>query len=162
MSKITQIVESLAEPIVQKNGCELWGVEYVKEAGSRYLRVFIDKEGGVSIDNCEQISLELDPLLDEHESDFPENYIFEVSSAGAERLLRGPGDYGRFAGRLAELKLYKARDGRKTYLGILAPAGDGGAEIDISGEKHTFEKSEIASVRLRISGFTGQIAADVT
>ena len=65
MSKVTEKVEALARPVIEDEGCELWSVEYVREAGSWYLRVFIDKDGGVGIDDCERISRRLDPILDE-------------------------------------------------------------------------------------------------
>ena len=152
MSKITGIVAALAAPVVERHGCELWDVEYVREAGNWFLRVYIDRPEGVSISYCEDVSRELDPLLDEREELFPAGYTFEVSSAGAERRLRGPSDYERFAGRLAEVKLYKSRDGRKTFLGTLSdthPDG-GGVALEISGTRHSFEKQEIAGVRLRI------------
>lgn len=150
MSKITEIVKDLALPITEKLGCELWDVEYVKEAGAWYLRVYIDREDGVSIGLCEQVSHELDPLLDEREELFPAGYTFEVSSAGAERWLRGPADYERFTGCYAEVKLYKSRDGQKTFIGTLAGTTGGGALLDVSGERLSFEKSEIAGIRLRI------------
>ena len=151
MSKITEIVTALAAPIAEKHGCELWDVEYVKEAGNWFLRVYIDRPDGVSIGHCEEVSRELDPLLDEREDDFPSGYTFEVSSAGAERWLRGPSDYERFSGRLAEVKLYRSRSGSKTFAGTLAGTdGSGSVELDVSGERHSFEKSEVAGVRLRI------------
>ena len=82
MSKITELVTDLARPVVEENGCSLWDVEYLKEAGSWYLRLYIDKEGGVSIDDCEAVSRAVDPLLDEADP-IPDAYTFEVSSAGA-------------------------------------------------------------------------------
>ena len=85
MSRLTDQVAALALPIVEEEGCTLWDVEYVKEAGSWYLRVFIDREGGVSIEDCERISRRLDPVLDEADP-IPESYIFEVGSAGADRF----------------------------------------------------------------------------
>ena len=151
MSRIADIVTALAGPIAEKHGCELWDVEYVKEAGGWYLRVYIDREEGVSIDHCEAVSRELDPLLDERGDLIPGSYTFEVSSAGAERQLRRPSDFERFAGRLAEVKLYKPRDGRKAYLGKLAGWRDGGVELDVAGQLHSFAKSEIAGVWLRIA-----------
>ena len=90
MSKITDRVSALAKPIVEEEGCSLWDVEYVREAGTWYLRVFVDKEGGLSIDDCERISRRLDPLLDE-EDPVPDSYVFEVGSAEAERELKRPG-----------------------------------------------------------------------
>ena len=150
MSKIVDTVTVMAGPIVEKSGCELWDVEFVKEAGAWFLRVYIDRPGGVSIDHCEDISRKLDPLLDELEDLIPGGYTFEVSSAGAERWLRRSSDFERFIGHLVEVKLYKPREGRKAFLGNLSGWQDGAVHLDISGERHSFEKSEIAGVRLRI------------
>ena len=150
MSKIIEVITTLADPIVRENGCELWSVEYVKEAGNWYLRVYIDHPDGISIDHCEAVSRGLDPLIDEREDLIPGSYTFEVSSAGAERWLRGPSDFERFAGRLVEVKLYKSKNGQKAFLGNLAAWRDDGVEIDISGESCYFDKAEIAGVRLRL------------
>jgi len=150
MSKISDIVTTLAEPIAQKHGCELWNVEYIKEAGEWYLRVFIDKPAGISIDLCEAVSRDLDPILDEREDLIPGSYTFEVSSAGAERWLRGPSDFERFSGSFVEVKLYKSKNGQKVFQGNLAGWDDSGVRLDISGQLHSFTKSEIAGVRLRI------------
>jgi ribosome maturation factor RimP len=150
MNKIIETVTALASPIVEKHGCELWDVEYIKEAGSWFLRIYIDHSNGVSINMCESISRELDTILDKHEDLIPGSYTFEVSSAGAERLLRRASDFERFTGRLVEVKLYKSRNGQKTFLGNLLGSLDGGVELDISGEHSFFEKAEIAYVRLRI------------
>ena len=150
MGKIVDTVTALAVPIAQKHGCEIWEVEYVKEAGNKFLRVYIDRPEGVSISHCEAISRELDPILDEFDSLIPESYTFEVSSAGAERRLRGPSDYERFAGGLAEVKLYKARDGQKVFSGKLIGRVGDGVELDISDKRYRFEGSEIAGVRLRV------------
>ncbi len=149
MSKITDIVWRLAEPAAKEAGCEIWDVEYLKEGGQWYLRVYIDKDGGVSIEDCEKVSRSLDPILDE-EDPIPDSYIFEVSSAGAERSLKRPGDFERFMGSLVELKLYKAVDGRKEFTGALSGYRDGDVKIDINGTEYEFEKSQVASVRLRI------------
>ena len=149
MSKITDRVLKLAEPIAKEQGCEIWDVEYVKEAGEWYLRLYIDREGGVSIDDCEAVSRALDPILDE-EDPIPTSYIFEVSSAGAERQLKRPSDFQRFMGSFAEVKLYKAVDGRKSYTGHLAGYDDGAVELDVNGTVRRFEKTEVAGVRLRI------------
>ena len=150
MSKIVDAITALAGPIVRKHDCELWDVEYVKEAGSWYLRVYIDRPEGVSIDHCEAVSRELDPILDEREDLIPEAYTFEVSSAGVERRLRGPSDFARFSGRLVEIKLYKAKNGQKRFLGNLAGWDGNGVELDISGRRCSFLKSEISGVWLRM------------
>ena len=97
MGKLVDTVRSLAEPVAAQCGCEVWDVEYVREAGAWYLRVYIDKPGGVGIDDCEAVSRALDPVLDEADP-VPGSYVFEVSSAGAERELKRPGDFERFIG----------------------------------------------------------------
>ena len=150
MSKITELVAELAAPIAEANGCELWDVEYVKEAGTWFLRVYIDREGGVSIDDCEAVSRELDPILDERDP-IPGSYTFEVSSAGAERALKRPSDFERFIGHLVEVKLYHAVGGRKNHVGNLVAYIDGAVEIEVSGKPMRFEKSDVAGVRLRIA-----------
>ena len=150
MSKLIDKVAAAAEPVVQKNGCRLWDVEYVKEAGTWYLRVYIDRDGGVSIDQCEAVSRELDPILDEMDV-IPGAYTFEVSSAGAERQLKRPSDFQQFMGSLVEVKLYRAKNGAKEFVGELTGYDDGRVSVSIGGNEITFEKSEVASVRLRIS-----------
>lgn len=149
MSKITDIVTELARPVVQQAGCELWDVEYVKEAGQWFLRVYIDKDGGVSIDDCEAVSRALDLVLDERDP-IETSYTFEVSSAGAERSLKRPSDFERFLGSFVEVRLYKARDGVKEFTGDLAGYEDGAVTIEQNGRRVTFAKGEVANVRLRI------------
>ena len=100
MSKITDKVTELALPIVEARGCSLWDVEYVREAGAWYLRVYIDKDGGVDIDDCESISRALDPILDEADP-IPESYTFEVGSAGCERELKRQSDFEKFMKKTA-------------------------------------------------------------
>ena len=130
-------------------GCEIWDVEYVREASGFVLRVYIDKEGGVSIDDCERVSRRLDPLLDEADP-IPDSYTFEVSSAGAERHLKRPSDFERFMGSLVEVKLYSAKYGAKQFVGTLAGYENGNVSVTANGETTTFEQGDIASVRLRI------------
>jgi ribosome maturation factor RimP len=151
MSKITDTVRALAEPIVQALGCEIWDVEYVKELGGWFLRLYIDREGGVSIDQCEAVSRAMDPVLDERDL-IPGSYTFEVSSAGAERALKRPSDFERFMGSFAEVRLYKTVHGRKEHLGYLSAYDAGAVELKnkATGEVLRFEKSEVANVRLRI------------
>ena len=150
MSKITDKVTELARPVVEEEGCSLWDVEYVREAGSWYLRLFIDKEGGVGIDDCERISRRLDPILDEADP-IPESYVFEVGSAGAERELKRPGDFEQFMGHEAEVKTYKPVNGSKAFVGTLAGYADGAVTLRVGAENMTFEKNQIALVRLHVS-----------
>ena len=147
MSKITEKVTELAKPIVEEEGCSLWDVEYVREAGSRYLRVYIDKQGGVDIDDCERISRRLDPVLDEADP-IPESYVFEVGSAGIERELKRPGDFEAFLGSEVEVKLYQPMEGQKSFVGTLRGYEDGTTEIEVKGKIYRFQKQQTAQVRL--------------
>ena len=106
MKKVTETVRELALPVVEENGCKLWDVEYVREAGQWYLRIYIDKDGGVNILDCEAISRALSDILDEADP-IESSYIFEVASAGAERPLKRPGDFEQFMGSPVLLKTYK-------------------------------------------------------
>lgn len=147
MAKVTDVVAQLAAPVVEQAGCSLWDVEYVKEAGEWFLRVYIDKEGGVSIDDCEAVSRPLSDLLDEADP-IEGSYTFEVSSAGADRVLKKPEHFARFQGQEVEVKLYRPRDGQKDFVGMLQSWRDGDVTLDVGGEPITFEKKEIALVRL--------------
>ena len=149
MNKVIQTVWDLALPVVERQGCELWDVEYVREAGRWFLRIYIDKPEGVSIADCEAVSRELDGILDEADP-IPDSYVFEVSSAGAERELKRPSDFERFLGDTVEVKLYKAVDGCKSFVGTLAGYADGDVCIEVGGQPMTFEKTQVAQVRLRI------------
>lgn len=146
MSKISDKVEALARPVVEEEGCKLWSVEYIKEAGTWYLRIFIDKDGCVGIADCEAISRRLDPILDEADP-IPESYVFEVGSAGAERELKRPSDFEQFIGSDVEVKLYQPYEGRKTLVGTLEEYNDG--NITVSGVE--LKKEQIAQVRLHVT-----------
>lgn len=150
MSKITDRVFAQAKPVVEEEGCSLWDVEYLREAGTWYLRVFIDKEDGVSIDDCERISRRLDPILDEADP-VPESYVFEVGSAGADRELKRPSDFALFMGSEVEVKLYKPLDGKKTYVGTLAGYDAGRLTLTSAGRELAFAPEQIAQVRLYVS-----------
>jgi ribosome maturation factor RimP len=150
MSKITDKVYELAKPIVEEAGCTLWDVEYVREAGSWYLRVFIDKEGGVSINDCETISRALDPILDEADP-IPDSYVFEVGSAGAERELKRPGDFEQFIGSEVEVRLYQPLNGSKVFVGTLTGYNDGNVTVTVGKNDMTFQKTQVALVKLHVS-----------
>ena len=150
MSKITDRVSEIARPVVEEEGCTLWDVEYVKEAGTRYLRLLIDKEGGVDIEDCERISRRLDPILDETDP-VPESYVFEVGSAGIDRELKRPSDFQAFLGSEVEVRLYQPRNGSKSFVGTLKAYEDGNVTIENGGNEMRFEKGRIALVRLHVS-----------
>lgn len=151
MSRITDSVTELARPVVEQAGCTLWDVEYVREAGTWYLRVFIDKEGGVSIDDCEAISRALDPILDEADP-VPDSYVFEVGSVGAERELKRPGDFQQFTGSEVELRLYQPLEGSKSFVGTLKSYDeDGTVTITVGKKDMSFTRAQTAQVRLHVS-----------
>ena len=147
--KITDIVTEFAKPIVEENGCSLWDVEYVREGSERYLRLYIDKTGGVDIDDCEKIHRALDPVLDEKDP-ISESYHFEVCSAGLERALKRPSDFAQFMDSPILVKLYRPRNGLKEIPGILRGYEEGRITVEAGKETITFEKSEVALVRLRV------------
>ncbi len=147
--KITEQVEAFAKPIVEANGCSLWDVEYVREGSERFLRLYIEKEGGVDISDCETISRAVDPILDEKDL-IQESYHFEVCSAGLERALKRPGDFQRFLGSPITVKLYRPHNGLKEIPGILRGYDDGKVTVEAGKETITFEKSQVALVRLRV------------
>ena len=150
MKKITDVVWELAEPVVQEHGYQLWDVEYVREAGQWYLRLYLDKDGGVDILDCEAISRKVSDLLDEADP-IESSYVFEVGSAGLERQLKRPSDFARFMGSPVLVKTYQNREGRKELAGKLAGYEDGAVLLDMGGaEPVRFEKNEVALVRLRV------------
>ena len=150
MAKVSDLTAALAGPIAAENGCTLWDVEYVKEAGDWYLRVYIDKEGGVSIQDCEAVSRPLSDALDEADP-IEGSYILEVSSAGADRALKKPEHFARFLGSQVDVKLYRAREGRKELTGTLLGCENGDVTLALSGEPVVLEKKDVAQVRLHVS-----------
>ena len=147
--KITDQVAAFAQPIVEEHGCSLWDVEYVREGSDYILRLYIDKEGGVDIADCEAVSRAVDPILDERDP-IPGSYQFEVCSAGLERALKRESDFQQFMGSPITVKLYRPHNGLKEIPGILRGYEDGRVTIEAGKETITFEKSQVALVRLRV------------
>ena len=147
--KVTDSVTKIAQPVVEAHGCQLWDVEYVREGDQRFLRLYLDKEGGVDITDCEAISRAVDPLLDEADP-IAESYHFEVCSAGLERALKRPSDFERFMGSAITVKLYRPRNGLKEIPCVLTGYEDGKVTVEAGKETITFEKSQVALVRLRV------------
>lgn len=143
-----QRTEELVMPLITENNFELVDVEYVKEVGNWYLRVYIDKEGGITVDDCEVISRALNIKLDE--TDFIEDsYILEVSSPGLGRPLKKDKDFNRSIGKEVEIKLYKAINKQKDFEGVLKSYTTVSVTIEIEeNEEMTFDRSDIALIRL--------------
>lgn len=150
MKKVTEITAELAQPFVEAAGCTLWDVEYVREGGTWYLRVYIDNPEGVTIDQCEAVSRPLSDALDEKDP-IPGSYILEVGSAGADRALKKPEHFTQFMGSEVEVHLYRARDGAKVFHGTLTGYDKGDVTIDTGDHPMTFQKKEISLTRLYIT-----------
>ena len=149
MAKVTELAAELAAPLAQAAGCTLWDVEYVREAGEWFLRVYIDKEGGVSIDDCEAVSRPLSDALDEADP-IQGSYVLEVSSAGADRALKKPEHFARFIGTAVDVRLYRPVDGGREHTGALKAWAEGDVTIDTPAGPRTFVKKDVAQVRLHI------------
>lgn len=143
-----QKAEELILPIVEENGFELVDVEYVKEGSMWYLRAYIDKEGGITVDDCEVVSRAFSDRLDENDF-IEEAYILEVSSPGLGRPLRKEKDYQRSMGKKLEIRTYRAVDRCKEFYGILTAYDDDSVTIEEEdGTQRTFAKADIALIRL--------------
>ncbi len=146
---IEKLTYELLEPILQDNGFECVDVEYIKEANQWYLRVYLDKPDGITVNDCEIVSRALDKKLDEKDP-IKEPYILEVSSPGLDRPLKKDKDFERHLGDMVELKLYKAIDKVKEFSGELVAYDEETLTIDIEGETQVFPRKDIAIIRLAI------------
>lgn len=145
-----QKTEELILPIVEGNGFELVDVEYVKEGSNWYLRAYIDKPGGIAVDDCEVVSRAFSEILD-REDYIEDTYIFEVSSPGLGRPLKKEKDFKRSLGEEVEIRTYRAIDRQKEFTGILKSYDKDTVTIEYEdGEPKTFETSEIALIRLAL------------
>lgn len=147
--EIERKTEELLIPILEKRCFELWDVEYVKEGKEFYLRAFIDKEGGIMIDDCVDVSRELSDLLDVHDY-IDDEYILEVSSPGLGRTIKKDREFQKSLGKMVDIKLYKALDGHKEYIGVLKEYSEETITISINEEMKAFSRKEVASVKLHV------------
>ncbi|MBR6897685.1 MAG: ribosome maturation factor RimP [Lachnospiraceae bacterium] len=139
--------EGLLKPIAERLGLEIVDVEFVKEAGNYYLRAYLDKEGGITIDDCEAASRALSDELDK-EDFISESYILEVSSPGLDRPLKKDKDFDRSIGRDVEIRLFKADDGVKEYRGSLKAYDKDTVTVLVNDEEKSFERKNISLIRL--------------
>ena len=148
---IPEIITQMAEPICEQKGCEVVDVEWVREGGEQYLRIYIDRlEKPVDLELCEKVSRAMSEVLDK---DDPTdcNYMLEVSSPGIERPLKKPADFERFAGKKVLIKLYKPWDGLKKYTGTLVGLTEEGIGIIVEGDKQIIiPQDKIAKINLTI------------
>ena len=144
-------IEELIQPTVTEMGYELVDVEFVKEGPNWYLRIFIDKEGGVTIDDCEAVSKTLEKIFDEKDP-IEQAYFLEISSPGIDRPLKKKEDFIKYNGEMVDVKLYKPYEGSKEYTGKLVgyDENDGTVTIEVDDKNIAFTKKEIAGIRLAV------------
>lgn len=145
-----QQTEKLLEPLVAELGFELVDVEYVKEGGTWYLRAYIDKPGGITVDDCEAVSRRFSDILDEKDY-IEDSYVFEVSSPGLGRPLKKEKDFARSIGEEVEIRTYRAIDRQKEFVGILKCYDAETVTIAYEdGSEQTFDRNDIALIRLAL------------
>ncbi|MFR0610555.1 ribosome maturation factor RimP [Limosilactobacillus mucosae] len=154
-STVVDAVEKLVEPILAEHGFELYDIEFVKEGQSWYLRVYIDKDGGITLEDCATVSDQLSEALDNVDPDpIPQAYFLEVSSPGAERPLKKEVDYQRALNEYIHVSLYQAVDGRKVYEGTMTDLTPDSLILDyLDKTRHktiTLDRKKIAKARLAI------------
>lgn len=145
---VEEFVSSVVEKVIAGTELELVDVDYVRER-DWYLRVYLDKPGGVDLDDCQMVSEKLSAALDEKDP-ITENYLLEVSSPGLDRVLKKDKDFIRYNGRDVDIQLFKPISGLKQYTGTLQGFNDDTIEFLINGESMTFERSSIAQIRLHL------------
>ena len=145
-----QQTETLLEPIVTELGFELVDVEYVKEGGTWYLRAYIDKPGGIAVDDCEAVSRRFSDILDEKDY-IADSYVFEVGSPGLGRPLKKEKDFKRSLGEEVEIRTYRAIDRQKEFVGLLKAYDDSTVTITYEDDtEQTFDRGDIALIRLAL------------
>lgn len=148
--RVVDIVRDIGEPECKKMGLELVDVEFVKEGPFRYLRVIIDKEEGISLDDCSALSKFLNVKLDQLDP-IEENYFLEVTSPGVERELKKPEDFKRFAGKMVQLKLFTPFEGQKLFKGVLVGLENENIQLTIADKTIEVPKEKVSSARLVVN-----------
>lgn len=147
-SKTELVALQLAEPIAKENGCYIYDVEFVREGGIYFLRIYADKDGGITVDECEQISRALSKKLDEADP-IKNNYYLEVSSPGIERKLKTPEHFERYIGETIDIGLYKAINGSKLITAELVGFEGGVITVKLSdGETLEIPQKETTATKL--------------
>ncbi|WP_283673149.1 ribosome maturation factor RimP [Butyricicoccus sp. Marseille-Q5471] len=149
--QIVARVEELVRPLCEQAGVSLWDVEFEKEGGQYMLTVTVDHPEGVNIDQCEQVSRALDPMLDAKEFDAMPSYTLCVSSAGLSRRLKRPEHFTAFLGHTVEIGFYKPQNGCKQAEGTLIAYDQGSVTLEVAGKQTVYEPKDIAAVRLAVT-----------
>lgn len=146
---VESIAEKLIEPIIEENRFELVDLEFVKEGPNWYLRVYIDKDGGVTIDDCELVSKAFEKKLDELDP-IEQPYVLEVSSPGIDRPLKKDEDFVKFAGEIVDIKLFKPYSGRRSFSGELKGLENNCIIIVEDSQELSFDRKDVSSCRLAV------------
>lgn len=147
MAKIEEALEKIAQDVCARHGVYIYDTEYKKEGSDYFLRLFIDKDGGVTIDDCENVSREISPMLDDL-TFIKEAYIFEVSSPGIDRLLSKDWHFEKVMGEDIDIKLFAPLDGSREISGILKGYDGGVITVSVNGKEINVDRNQAASVRL--------------
>lgn len=146
-NKIEQLAFSIGDEIAKKQGVFLVHCEYVREKGQYFLRLFVDKDGGIGIDDCEEFSRAFSDSIDLIDP-IDQEYILEVSSPGAQRQLKTEREFLHYVGREVDVKLFAPKDGKKEFSGVLTGFSDGTAQIDADGEIYQIPVKEAVYIKL--------------
>jgi len=148
-NKTEQEVIKLLNPIIETRGIYLWDIEFKKEGPSYFLRIFLDKDGGIGINDCEEVSRALSEVLDVADP-IPQEYMLEVSSAGLDRAIKYGFHFEKCMGKNVDVKLFGAIDGMKEFTAKLAGHTDEAVTFEIDGNEKAFPKNKISSIRLTV------------
>ena len=146
-SRVVSAVEEMATPVLDGMGIELVDIVYIKEGGGWFLRIFIDKPGGVGLEDCRRVSEQIDPLLDQH-NPIPHSYTLEVSSPGLERPLKKPAHYERFTGGKIRLHTFFPVEGRRKFKGVLVASDNHSVTLETEDGRVVIPMEQVASARL--------------
>lgn len=148
-SKTEQVVIRLLSPIIEAKNISLWDIEFKKEGPSYVLRIFLDKDGGIGISDCEEVSRALSDILDEHDP-IPQEYMLEVSSAGLDRVIKYDEHFLKCQGKNVDVKLFATIDGVKEFKAKLIGHTEENVKLEINGSEKELPKNKISSIRLTV------------
>lgn len=152
MANVSYIVTELIQAFIEEKGYELVDVEYIKEGKDWYLRIYIDKDEGINIEDCEIVSRHVSEIFDKTDP-IKNSYILEVSSPGIERPLKKDSDFTRFSGSKVYIKTYELINGKKEFEGILSGLENSDIVIEVDKEKYSIPKEKVASAHLKADLF---------
>ncbi|WP_138205673.1 ribosome maturation factor RimP [Haloimpatiens lingqiaonensis] len=146
-SELMTNINKLVEPIVSRSGYQLYYIEFVKEQGENFLRIYIDHENGIGLNDCEKVSRQISDMLDQ-EDPIPDSYYLEVSSPGIERQLYTEGHLNKYIGESITIRLNKLFNGSKKFIGVLKGFNDSEITLTKEGEEISIPREKIKAINL--------------